>query len=55
MTDRDDQISAFLQRIGRGDWCRAPLAGDASARSYQRLTSPDGRSLILMDAPPRQR
>ncbi|WP_122074431.1 aminoglycoside phosphotransferase family protein [Pseudophaeobacter sp. EL27] len=52
MTDRDDQISAFLQRIGRGEWSRAPLAGDASARSYQRLTSPDGRCLVLMDSPP---
>ena len=52
MTDRDDQISAFLQRIGRGEWSRVPLAGDASARSYQRLTSPDERCLVLMDSPP---
>jgi aminoglycoside/choline kinase family phosphotransferase len=52
MTDRDDQISTFLQRVGRGDWSRAQLAGDASARSYQRLTSPDGRTLVLMDSPP---
>lgn len=52
MTDRDSQISAFLHRTGRGDWSREPLAGDASARRYERLTSPDGRTLILMDAPP---
>ena len=52
MTNRESQISAFLQRIGRGDWRRAPLAGDASARRYERLSSPDGRSLVLMDAPP---
>ncbi len=31
---------------------RAPLAGDASNRRYERLTMPDGRSAILMDAPP---
>ncbi|OIQ41909.1 MAG: aminoglycoside phosphotransferase [Roseobacter sp. MedPE-SW] len=52
MTNRDDQISAFLQRTGRGNWSSAPLAGDASARRYQRLTSPDGRHLVLMDSPP---
>lgn len=52
MTTRETQITAFLQRTGRGDWSRAPLAGDASARRYERLTSPDGRKLVLMDAPP---
>jgi aminoglycoside/choline kinase family phosphotransferase len=52
MTDRDSQILAFLHRAGRGNWSRAPLAGDASARRYERLTSPDGRSMILMNAPP---
>ena len=52
MTLRDSQVTEFLQRTGRGDWSRAPLAGDASARRYERLTSPDGRSLVLMDAPP---
>lgn len=52
MTDRDTQIAVFLQRSGRGDWQRAPLAGDASMRRYERLTSPDGRKLVLMDAPP---
>lgn len=52
MTLRDSQVTEFLQRTGRGDWSRAPLAGDASARRYERLSSPDGRSLVLMDAPP---
>lgn len=52
MTNRDTKIAEFLHRTGRGDWHRAPLAGDASARRYERLTSPDGRKLILMDAPP---
>lgn len=52
MTQRDRQIQDFLRRSGRSDWHRSPLAGDASARRYERLSSPDGRSLILMDAPP---
>lgn len=51
MTDRDHQISAFLQQNGYADWQRAGLAGDASARRYERLTSPDGGTLVLMDAP----
>ncbi|MEP2718042.1 phosphotransferase [Pseudophaeobacter sp.] len=52
MTNRETQISGFLQRTGRGDWSRTAVAGDASARRYERLTNSDGRSLILMDAPP---
>ncbi|EAQ46253.1 hypothetical protein MED193_13697 [Roseobacter sp. MED193] len=52
MSQRDEQIAAFLQRTSRGDWSAVPLAGDASARRYQRLTSPDGRHLVLMDSPP---
>jgi aminoglycoside/choline kinase family phosphotransferase len=31
---------------------RAFLAGDASARRYERLTLADGRTAVLMDAPP---
>ena len=31
-------------------WQAAPLAGDASARRYSRLTGPNGDSAILMDA-----
>ena len=31
-------------------WQAAPLAGDASARHYSRLTGPKGESAILMDA-----
>lgn len=52
MSSRDSQITAFLQKAGRGDWSRTALAGDASARRYERLSSLDGRSLVLMDAPP---
>jgi aminoglycoside/choline kinase family phosphotransferase len=32
------------------DWQSQPLAGDASARHYARLTAPDGQTAILMDA-----
>lgn len=52
MSNRETLISQFLQRTGRGDWQRKPLSGDASQRRYERLRSPDGRSLILMDADP---
>lgn len=53
MTLRSEEIAAFL---GRTEWCgatRAPLAGDASNRRYERLTHPlTGQSAVLMDAPP---
>ncbi len=48
MTDR---IIAFLTRHGLNDATRHPLAGDASARRYERLQTRDGRSLILVDTP----
>jgi len=51
--DRAMEIASFLEWIG---WCgarRAPLAGDASARRYERLThGPGGGRAVLMDAPP---
>ena len=46
-----DRISAFLARHGLADAARHPLAGDASARRYERLRAPDGRPLILADTP----
>ncbi|MDX2483473.1 MAG: phosphotransferase [Pseudodonghicola sp.] len=53
MTDRTPLIDSFLATT---DWAgvpRAPLAGDASNRRYERLTDPaTGRSAVLMDAPP---
>lgn len=49
--DRESEIRAFLARNGLTDAARAPLAGDASARRYERLTKPDGSSLILVDTP----
>ena len=46
------EVSAFLDGTRWQNWHQTPVAGDASARSYRRLTSPDGDSVILMIAPP---
>jgi hypothetical protein len=51
MPDRAPRIAGFLARVGWGDAMRRPLAGDASFRRYHRLGL-DGRSAVLMDAPP---
>ncbi|TCP61148.1 hypothetical protein EV663_10695 [Rhodovulum bhavnagarense] len=46
-------IAAFLDRAGWGAANRAPLAGDASNRRYDRLTGgPGDGGAVLMDAPP---
>lgn len=51
MTDRNATIEHFLEINGQGGALRAPLAGDASVRRYERLRG--GMSpAILMDAPP---
>lgn len=42
---------AFLERAGWADAARRRLAGDASDRSYDRLSRP-GETAVLMDAPP---
>ncbi|WGM45799.1 N-acetylmuramate/N-acetylglucosamine kinase [Brevundimonas sp. NIBR10] len=47
--DREEQRLAFLASAGLADAERAPLPGDASTRRYERLTTSDGRSLMLMD------
>jgi aminoglycoside/choline kinase family phosphotransferase len=49
MSDREQQRLAFLDAAGLADAVRAPLPGDASTRRYERLTTADGRSLMLMD------
>ncbi len=49
---RDLAIRDFLAGT---DWApaeRRPLGQDASTRRYERLQHPDGRTAILMDAPP---
>lgn len=51
MTDRLALSTAFLTLAGWGDAHRAPLAGDASDRRYERLTRGTATA-VLMDAPP---
>ena len=45
-------IGPFLTAVGWADARRRTIAGDASNRSYERLTRPDGATAILMDSPP---
>lgn len=56
MTDdksqRDALKRSFLAASGYTGADRRPLAGDASSRSYERLTDPRLGSAVLMDAPP---
>ncbi|MFW8633923.1 aminoglycoside phosphotransferase family protein [Cribrihabitans pelagius] len=52
MTDRAAACETFLADAGYAGWRRAPLAGDASNRRYERLTGAGARSVVLMDAPP---
>ena len=53
MTPRAAKIAHFLDAAGWGQAQRAPLAGDASNRRYERLTQgPKGAGAVLMDAPP---
>lgn len=49
---RSELIDDFLQRAGLDDYARAPLAGDASSRRYERIRDADGKTRILMDADP---
>jgi len=51
VTERDNLEKAFLEEAGWLTAHSAPITGDASTRSYQRLTL-DGRKAILMNAPP---
>lgn len=51
MPDRAQARRALLHSAGWGDAVPAFLAGDASDRTYDRLTLP-GRTAVLMDAPP---
>ncbi len=52
MADRVLEIARFLNG---SEWATVPqtaLAGDASGRRYFRLIAPNGKSAVLMDAPP---
>lgn len=51
MTDRSARAAAFIDAAGWSDADRRFLAGDASPRTYDRLTRPGGTA-VLMDAPP---
>ena len=50
--NRSADIDAFLQAAGWDMAQRAPLAGDAGNRKYERLIHPKKGSTILMDADP---
>jgi len=53
MTNRTILAEALIAQTPWASANRAPLAGDASNRRYERLTDPDsGRTAVLMDAPP---
>lgn len=52
MPDRARDATAFCRAAGWGEAPRRFLAGDASARRYERLTRPGGETAVLMDAPP---
>ena len=49
--NRNKEIELFLDSHGWKGAIRAPLAGDASARRYERVRGPRGAA-ILMDVPP---
>ncbi len=49
---RAQQAQAFLRSAGWHDAKQLTIAGDASNRRYDRLTTKDGSVAILMDAPP---
>lgn len=52
MSDREQQRTDFLSAAGLGEAARTPLPGDASTRRYERLTTPSGATLMLMDQAP---
>lgn len=53
MTTRSEKIDQFLAASGWAGAKRAPLAGDASFRRYERVAE-GSRQAVLMDAPPPQ-
>ncbi|WP_171212141.1 aminoglycoside phosphotransferase family protein [Ruegeria sp. HKCCA5426] len=55
MTNRAVLAEALIAQTPWANARRAPLAGDASNRRYERLTDPDsGNTAVLMDSPPGQ-
>ena len=51
-SEREELKRGFLAGAGLADARRVALQGDASTRAYERLFTPSGASLILMDQPP---
>lgn len=51
MTDRSTATARFLEAHGWAGATRRPLAGDASARHYERLIPAAGSPAILVDSP----
>ncbi|MBX2853551.1 MAG: phosphotransferase [Rhodobacteraceae bacterium] len=51
-TPRTEAADAFLIDAGWSGANRAPLAGDASNRRYERVRHPEHGDAVLMDAPP---
>lgn len=49
---RTQKARRFVDASGWGSATLRPLAGDASNRRYDRLTTADGNRAVLMDAPP---
>ena len=52
MTEREQLRASFIATTSWRNAKVLPLAGDASNRKYLRLEMNDGRSAVLMDAPP---
>ncbi|MBL0948838.1 N-acetylmuramate/N-acetylglucosamine kinase AmgK [Brevundimonas sp.] len=52
MSERQALIADFLAGAGLAGARRDPLPGDASTRRYERLTTPAGSTLMLMDQAP---
>jgi len=52
MTNRQQKRKNFIESVGWGNAQSVVVAGDASNRSYDRLTKLDGQNAILMNAPP---
>ena len=52
MSEREGQRRAFAARAGWGDATHRPLAGDASARHYERLTQGDATAVLMDDPSP---
>jgi aminoglycoside/choline kinase family phosphotransferase len=52
ISDREGLKAEFLRRAGLADARRAPFAGDASTRTFERLHLADGTTRFFMDQPP---